>query len=289
MKTKWPEKFDIVVANPPYSNKLDLKFLDKAFDVAKEEVVFVHPATTFVERKGVTKIYSDLNKKIGENIKSISLFNGNGVFEIGLYVPVSITHISKKEKLQGILIENLITNKQATINSSQIEDICYFGYDENFLSIDKKIKEKKTLKTEMKEEVEDCNFIVQMSKIMGNSWQGDKIKGLTIQSQITQPNFFCIVRKSTIPELPNDKKFDNVWIFNNEAEANNFISYCKTNFARMCLAIVKVNQNLGASELARVPWMDFTQEWTDEKLYAHFGITEEEQAFIKEVIPPYYD
>jgi len=41
--------------------------------------------------------------------------------------------------------------------------------------------------------------------------------------------------------------------------------------------------------LAYVPAMDFTQEWTDEKLYAHFGITEEEQAFIKEVIPPYYD
>ena len=38
-----------------------------------------------------------------------------------------------------------------------------------------------------------------------------------------------------------------------------------------------------------LPWMDFTQEWTDERLYKHFNITEEEQAFIKEVIPPYYD
>ena len=35
--------------------------------------------------------------------------------------------------------------------------------------------------------------------------------------------------------------------------------------------------------------MDFTQEWTDERLYKHFNITEEEQAFIKEIIPPYYD
>ena len=35
MINKWPEKFDIVIANPPYSKKLDLKFLDKAFDIAK--------------------------------------------------------------------------------------------------------------------------------------------------------------------------------------------------------------------------------------------------------------
>jgi hypothetical protein len=46
---------------------------------------------------------------------------------------------------------------------------------------------------------------------------------------------------------------------------------------------------LDNGELKAVPWMDFTQEWTDEKLYAHFNITEEEQSFIKEVIPPYYD
>jgi hypothetical protein len=38
-----------------------------------------------------------------------------------------------------------------------------------------------------------------------------------------------------------------------------------------------------------IPWMDFTQEWNDEKLYSHFGITKEEQAFIKQVIPPFYD
>ena len=43
------------------------------------------------------------------------------------------------------------------------------------------------------------------------------------------------------------------------------------------------------SRLHLVPYLDFTQEWSDEKLYKHFNITEEEQAFIKEIIPPYYD
>ena len=56
----------------------------------------------------------------------------------------------------------------------------------------------------------------------------------------------------------------------------------------MCLGIFKKDIALN-SNLKSVPLVDFTQEWTDEKLYVHFNITEEEQAFIKEVIPPYYD
>ena len=56
----------------------------------------------------------------------------------------------------------------------------------------------------------------------------------------------------------------------------------------MCFAINKTTQKV-TTGLNSIPWMDFTQEWTDEKLYKHFNITEEEQAFIKKIIPPYYD
>jgi site-specific DNA-methyltransferase (adenine-specific) len=81
-----------------------------------------------------------------------------------------------------------------------------------------------------------------------------------------------------------------VWFeFKTEMEALNFIKYSKTYFSRGCLSLVKTNKNIAQNELSFIPSMDFTQEWTDEKLYAHFNITEEEQAFIKEIIPPYYD
>lgn len=35
-----------------------------------------------------------------------------------------------------------------------------------------------------------------------------------------------------------------------------------------------------------VPIQDFSEPWTDEKLYAKYGITEEEQAFIESMIHP---
>jgi len=287
MENKWPEKFDIVIANPPYSKKLDLKFLDKAFDVAKEEVVFIHPATPFIERKGVTNIYKNVINKIKENIKSITLFNGNGPFKIALYVPITITHITKSEFQKYILVENLVTKKTKKLKASNLEDVCYFGYDENFVSLDKKINPEKNLSTENGNNPE-LKYIVQISNRMGHTWSGDRTK-LEIDSQIMQPNFFCIVRKATKVDEEKNINYNIRWYFKTSQEANNFISYCKTYFSRMCIALTKINHNLGSYELSRVPWLDFTQEWTDEKLYAHFNITEEEQAFIKEVIPPYYD
>ena len=35
-----------------------------------------------------------------------------------------------------------------------------------------------------------------------------------------------------------------------------------------------------------VPMMDFTQSWTDEKLYKHFGLTLEESAIIDNTMRP---
>jgi hypothetical protein len=76
--------------------------------------------------------------------------------------------------------------------------------------------------------------------------------------------------------------------FSTRLEADNFLKYIKTDFARFCLSLMKTDKHVN-SKMWIVPFMDFSQEWTDEKLYAHFQISEEEQSFIKEIIPPYYD
>ena len=50
----------------------------------------------------------------------------------------------------------------------------------------------------------------------------------------------------------------------------NFLKFLKTNFVRFCLSINKNNSQLECGEMSLIPWLDFTQEWTDEKLYKHF-------------------
>ena len=76
--------------------------------------------------------------------------------------------------------------------------------------------------------------------------------------------------------------------FNTKIEGENFIKYLKSDFCRFCLSIYKNNSQLDRGELAIIPWLDFSQEWTDEKLYKHFDISEEEIQFIEKHIPKYY-
>lgn len=38
-----------------------------------------------------------------------------------------------------------------------------------------------------------------------------------------------------------------------------------------------------------IPWLDFSKEWNDEKLYKYFNLSEDEIKFIEKIIPNYYD
>ena len=49
---------------------------------------------------------------------------------------------------------------------------------------------------------------------------------------------------------------------------------------------MKVTQDALSRVYRFVPLQDFTQEWTDAKLYAKYGITKEEQKFIESMIKP---
>jgi hypothetical protein len=125
------------------------------------------------------------------------------------------------------------------------------------------------------------SFLVQFTHIRGGvSRERNKLHNI---------DFYTLFKKDKIVESGINPK-NRIWFeFSTEMEANNFVKFCKTNFVRACISLVKTNANIAQNELAYIPLVDFTQEWTDKKLYAYFNITEEEQAFIKEVIPPYYD
>ena len=270
--------------------------MDKAFDIAKEEVLFVHPSTSFVDAKGKNKIYQTLNSKIERYVDSITLFNGNGIFDIMLFVPCSITHIKKKIRKTSFRVEYLSLGRIDFCNS--FDEVSLFGSRKEFFSFANKTnKQNHTLhssgtvlgsRQEHKRVLSNCNnFFVEVSHIIGNINTGNVLR---MDSSQHRNDFFVILNKPALLIKSNtNPKYNIFWEFKTAEEAENFISYCKTFFARACLAKTKINQNLYNGELKYIPWMDFTQEWTDERLYKHFNITEEEQAFIKEIIPPYYD
>ncbi len=69
-------------------------------------------------------------------------------------------------------------------------------------------------------------------------------------------------------------------------EADNLISYMCTKFFRFMVSLIKNTQNISKGVFAFVPVQDFSKPWTDEELYAKYGLTDDEIAFIDSMIKP---
>lgn len=71
-----------------------------------------------------------------------------------------------------------------------------------------------------------------------------------------------------------------------ELQCINLSKYLRTKFARFLLSLSKISQH-GTSKTYRfVPIVDFSEEWTDEKLYEKFGLTKDEIDLIENSIKP---
>ena len=74
--------------------------------------------------------------------------------------------------------------------------------------------------------------------------------------------------------------------YDNLKEANNLASYLKTRFLRFLVLLNKPTQHATSKVYSFVPLQDFTQEWTNEKLYKKYNLTKDEIAFIESMIRP---
>ena len=72
--------------------------------------------------------------------------------------------------------------------------------------------------------------------------------------------------------------------FDTEQEAKNLVAYMKTLFFRFLVAQCMYSHHITKEAYRLVPIQDFSQSWTDEKLYAKYGITDEEFLYIKTTI-----
>ena len=72
----------------------------------------------------------------------------------------------------------------------------------------------------------------------------------------------------------------------NNIEGQNLISYMATRFFRFMMSLIKNTQNISKGVFAFVPVQDYSKSWTDEELYAKYGLTKDEIAFIESMIRP---
>jgi len=278
MRDVWKkEYFNYSIGNFPFNQMIDMKFLRLSYEIS-DVTCIVHPSTWLLDEKGKQNTFNETKELVKKHLESIELFNGNKIFNISLFVPCVITYINKFKKESVIKCIDKINNIE--IDYDDIFQINKYSSKHIYHTLKNKILNRSKINNILNNKnIINGNFYINTAQIRGNVIKNDDRKML-------KDDFYTMVTRDT--EVSNNKDKHMFFSFKNEREANNFLKYIKTNFCRFCLSIYKNNSQLDRGELAIIPWLDFTQEWTDEKLYKEFGFTEEEIKFIEKNIPKYY-
>ena len=77
-----------------------------------------------------------------------------------------------------------------------------------------------------------------------------------------------------------------VGAYDTAKESFNLAAYIRSKFFRFLVGLRKNTQDIVRERFVFVPLLPMDQEWTDEKLYRHFGLSKEEIAFIESMVRP---
>lgn len=277
--------FDLVFSNPPYNKTLDLKIMNEVWDCADEFVV-IHPSTWLLDIKGSFNLYNIFRNKIENKVQSFQMFNGCNEFGIVVNTPIVISHLNKK--YQG---EVHVDYFHESFSVDSVFDVTKFGAKYKTLVEPMMIMAQEYIKKHgsiwsnrvSAEDTDDSLFYCQLADIIGN------IDLYSKTNQMVKDDFYTMTIKSKKDNIGIRKTtIKNTYAFKTEEERTNFLNYCNTDFARFLLAIIKNNTHIDSGETNMIPWLDFTQEWNDEKLFDKFNISEEQQDLIRDFLPDYY-
>lgn len=285
-------KFDFIVINPPYKGGLHIDIFNKSFEELNGggTLICLHPSTPFINRKPTKD--NGKTQKIKEIVSQyktlLTLVDGNKIFDAGFFTPLSITKVEKvlDKKIEVVYSHIDSTNKDVKIYD-KLDDIFIHGND-----IVLKIRDR--IFSKMNESLENYNGRNDSSKKYNFYLKTTSIVGHIPKNGKLHPDFFCLVYKSDENNLDKllHNNFENGYNYigcYDKKSAINMFEYFKTKFVRFAISIYKFNQDIHRGELMAVPYMDFSQEWTDEKLFDYFELTEEERDFINTYIQNWYE
>jgi hypothetical protein len=288
---------DFIIINPPYNKHEEI--FNKSFDMLNDGgvLICIHPSTHFINRKPTSKS-SKVQRQLDivSNYKSrLTLVDGNRIFNAGFFTPLSITRVEKvlDEKIEVVYSHIDSTNAEVKVYD-KLDDVFIHGND-IVIGIYNKILSKMTVSIESKlyRNGGIGEYYLDIIRTCGNVPKNDgKLN----------PDFYCLLYKKDennfeklFIETPNEKSeqmggtgFNQISI-NSENEGKNLFNYLLTKFARFCVSIYKMNIQLTSRELEILPYLDFSQEWTDEKLFDEFGLEPEERDFINTYIQNWYE
>jgi site-specific DNA-methyltransferase (adenine-specific) len=160
-----------------------------------------------------------------------------------------------------------------------------FGLPTNFRG------KKKSFKNAVKVYVtKEINYINRKDISMNTDWI-DRYKVLITKGYGAGEDFpHQIINKPILAEPGSccSETYIVLGTFSSKEQAQNAMSYIKTKFFRFLVMLRKNTQDALRRVYAFVPIQDFSESWTDDKLYKKYRITKDEIKFIESMIRPMY-
>jgi hypothetical protein len=296
-------KFDLVFSNPPYNDGTDISILSQNLSCF-EEFIVIHPSSWLLDIKSSRK--PSFKTSVDKKIKSLELFNANKIFNgIHLEVPITITHYDSKyngtTKISISDVDNhhsLIHSKLNSFEVSSLFDMTKFCAEWNFVKPfyervlkycenENNLWDKRVINfTDLDNSKMHCQLTPMMNGFSkGQPKMAEKMYSFVMKDESKN---YGIRNKSIWDKSNPNKILYPTYEFQSNTEIANLISYCKTDFARFCLALFKNSANMHRGEMTIVPWLDFTEEWDDEKLFKKFDVSQELQDYIRDFLPDFH-
>ena len=133
----------------------------------------------------------------------------------------------------------------------------------------------------------DKEVFITPDKIRSNLEFKDRIKVLVSKASPGGDEYPHAIFSAPIVAPTNSVSTETYLIVdfpNNKDEARHLVGYMRTRFFRFMVSLIKTTQHISKGSFAFVPVQDLSVEWTDEKLYEKYGISEAEAAFIDTMI-----